>query len=146
MTENGDVEAIDPATGIDWDQDFVWVQSSGWLKRVDEASAPAGSVTVKGHDGSSFEITQAELDQDFMALDPGRLWKPRYRPVKAHILKSAAHLAAGEELPKGSAILRHTDGSLEIVPSALFLIGYQVIGFAGTRFPMMPFQTTETAA
>lgn len=143
MPDINDPTPIDVRSDIEWSSGYVWVQKSAWLKMADGDASPS-NVRVMRHDGVRFEIPQSTLAEAYMEVEEGRLWKPKYRPLKAFPAKTEldVRLPNGHSasLNPGDAIIKKHAEEFIVVRRDRYLSEYQVIGFPGTRRPLMPFQ------
>lgn len=134
------IDQIDPATDLQWNKDFIWVQRVALLQII---SSEGGLLTLRRHDGRELEASEQEMLETHFKIDEGRVLKPKYRPVKAICLKEDAEIdfeGAFVGVKAGDAILRKDDGSFEIVPNSEYALNYQAVAYPGTEEkPATPF-------
>lgn len=132
---------LDPATGIDWDQQSVWVQNMDCLTEVGKNAE--GIRVFLGSTGRRFAINDVELEANWTS--DGRVYRQYYTPVQAHTVASEVRLVMGGkafDLVRGDAIIRHADGDFSLVQAAEFAAVFEAVAWPGTRQrPLYPFAT-----
>jgi hypothetical protein len=133
------VEEFATSGTVNWERDFIWVQETSLLQIVGKSKQ---SVDVRRHDGTCFSLTKYEVELSYFEIRDGSCLKPRYRPVKAHLLSSDQTFSMdGDDatFPEGSAILSR-DAIFQVLHKDILMRDYEAVSYPShERFPETPF-------
>lgn len=133
------VEDYAASDDVDWNKDFIWVQETSLLKVL---SRTAGTVHVIRHDGSAVTLSEFDAEQRYFPIRNGNYLKPRYAPIKAHVLSQDMVLSESgraQTFREGSAIFSSANGYLAVHYDDL-VRDYEAVSHRSVdAFPEAPF-------
>lgn len=141
------IREADAETSIAWDKSYVWVAPSCRVREQAQASSEDGLVKLTREDGMSLSMPREQLGRDYFFVPSEQSWKPRYRPIKANYVAEDTMYRLRNRKPlfvqAGGAIVLDETGAFRAVAPAEYENCYEVVGFPGTDFPQVPFQSAE---
>lgn len=123
-----------------WIEKALWVQDIVMLHRVD--TGDDGTILLQYQTGETCRLTEEALTANYFAFGSDDVFKPMFRPIRARCFDDATEIATVEgvlHVPRGDAVVEHSNGKIEVMPRQRFNLRYRIVGHAAPVAPVAPF-------